>query len=101
METVMARKTLIMAAVAALAVAFVAPAGAQFNGKYKVNAATHQLQNGSAPQAGRSNDKLRTAGPVDNWSRSGQSGQGYRVKTKFPTLPSKTKWGRPVLKQPW
>jgi len=77
----------VVAAIAATTASI--PAGAQFNGKYKINSVTHRYQTGTSPQAGRANDRLRTAGP-NGWSQSSQSGQGYRVKTKFPTLPQTT-----------
>ena len=78
----------LLAAVAAIATTTASiPAGAQFNGKYHVVGATHRYQTGTSSQPGRANDRLRTAGPGNNGSANSQSGQGYRVKVKFPTLP--------------
>jgi hypothetical protein len=83
----MACKALLAAVTAIATTTASIPAGAQFNGKYHVVGATHRYQTGTSSQPGRANDRLRTAGPGNNWSASSQSGQGYRVKVKFPTLP--------------
>jgi hypothetical protein len=79
----MARKTpIIIAAIAAVATTTAGiPAVAQYNGKYHVVGATHRYQTGTSSQSGKA--KLRTAGPGN---ASNQSGQGYRVKVKFPNL---------------